>query len=159
MKKLFIVTELFYPNKTSTAYIMTELAKHFASSFEVTVLCSDVSYDNNIASKGDDFPFIVKRVGSSISDKNNFFSRIIGAVGNSVKLIFNLFREVCKGDKVLAVTNPFLLVFFLAVLRSLKSFELVLLVHDIFPENTVPAGVMKSNSFSYKLVKNIKDTT
>ena len=157
MKKLYIVSELFYPNKTSTAYIMTELANYLASSYDVSVITTDIKYDNNVTHEVEklEYNVIRKKVGNV--NKNSFFSRVKGAVGSSFVLAFELFKNVKKEDKVLVVTNPFLIIFFIAVIRVFKKFEYNLLVHDVFPENTIPAGLKSEKSFSYKLIKLVFD--
>lgn len=157
MKKLFIVSELFYPNKTSTAYIMTELANYLASSYDVSVITTDIKYDDNVTHEVErlEYNVIRKKVGNV--NKNNLFSRVKGAVGSSLVLAYELFKNVKKGEKVLIVTNPFLIIFFIAVLRLFRRFEYTLLVHDVFPENTIPAGLKNEKSLSYKLIKLIFD--
>ncbi|WP_294285679.1 glycosyltransferase family 4 protein [uncultured Chryseobacterium sp.] len=40
----------------------------------------------------------------------------------------------------------------------MKNVELIVLVHDVFPENTIPAGIIKSeNSILYKTLRNVFD--
>ncbi|MGG5599561.1 glycosyltransferase family 4 protein [Myroides sp. C8-3] len=157
MKKLFIVSELFYPNKTSTAYIMTELAKYFKGSYDVSVLTTDLAYDSNISEEENDLAFCIRRSKVSNVNKNSFVSRIKGAISSSFLLTKAVMKHVKKGEKVLAVTNPFLIIFFLAVLRKFKKFDYILLVHDVFPENTIPAGLKSKDSLSYKIIKSIFD--
>lgn len=157
MKKLYIVSELFYPNKTSTAYIMTELANHLADSYQVSVITTNIKYDGNVANNIDNAEYKVSRKKVGNIDKNSFFSRIKGAVGSSILLAFDLFKNIKKEDKALVVTNPFLIIFFVALIRLIKKFEYTLLVHDVFPENTIPAGLKNKNTISYKLLKIVFD--
>lgn len=43
-------------------------------------------------------------------------------------------------------------------MKRFKKFQLHILVHDVFPENTIPAGIFKNKkSFLYKLIKIIFD--
>ena len=44
MKKLWIVTELFYPEETSTAFILTKIANALSDKFDVNVICGPESY-------------------------------------------------------------------------------------------------------------------
>lgn len=157
MKKLYILSELFYPNKTSTAYIMTEFADYFADFYNVSVITTDIRYDDNVTDNVENLKYKVIRKKVGVVDKNSFLSRVKSAVGSSVLLAFDLFRNVKKGDKVLIVTNPFLIIFFVAIVRMLKNFQYTLLVHDVFPENTIPAGLKNRKSISYKLLKLIFD--
>lgn len=157
MKKLYIVSELFYPNRTSTAYIMTELANYLASSYDVSVITTDIKYDGNVSNQIRNTPYKIIRKNVGNVNKNNLFSRIKGAVESSILLTHNLYKNIKKNDKVFAVTNPFLIIFFVAILRLFVRFEYTLLVHDVFPENTIPAGLKNEKSFSYKLIKLIFD--
>lgn len=157
MKKLFVVSELFYPNKTSTAYIMTELAKYLASSYTISVLTTDIKYDENLSDELEKLNFSITRKKVGSVDKNSFFSRVKGALGSSYVLSKELFKNIKKGDKALVVTNPFLIILFVAIIRVFKKFEFTLLVHDVFPENTIPGGLKKESSLSYKILKRIFD--
>jgi glycosyltransferase involved in cell wall biosynthesis len=157
MKKLFIVSELFYPSKTSTAYIMTELAEYLSHFYQVTVLTTDIKYDGNFVNEYKEVKYQIRKKKSRTINKNSFVSRIKGAFWNSYVLSKDLFKLVQKKDKVLAVTNPFLMIFFLALIRRVRAFEYTLLVHDVFPENTIPAGINNKNNPSYKLLKFVFD--
>ncbi|WP_312089659.1 glycosyltransferase family 4 protein [Chryseobacterium sp.] len=155
MKKLYILSELFYPNKTSTAYIMTELANYLSEFYKVSVITTDIKYDNNISTNEKDqkSKYIIDRKKIGQINKNSFFCRIKGALGSSLVLVWGLLKKIKKDEKVLVVTNPFLIIFFVAILRSVKKFEYILLVHDVFPENTIPAGLNKSGSFRFRILK------
>src|SRR5690606_13572140 len=131
----------FYPNKTSTAYIMTELANYLASSYDVSVITTDIKYDENVSTKIENTPYKIIRKNVGNVNKNSFFSRVKGAVESSILLTYNLYKNIKKNEKVFVVTNPFLIIFFIAVLRLFRRFEYTLLVHDVFPENTIPAGL------------------
>ncbi|MGY0522940.1 glycosyltransferase family 4 protein, partial [Pseudomonas aeruginosa] len=52
-------------------------------------------------------------------------------------------------------TNPALLLMTFPLLRYALGFKWVLLVHDVFPENLVPAGVLKKDSIAYRLVRRL----
>src|SRR5690606_23132005 len=138
------VTELFYPNKTSTAHIMTEIAKYLNIRNNVSVLCADIKYDDNIEKREDSHinDLNIKRVRTTQPNKNSVVSRLFSAVQISISFGWNIIKLVRRGDLVLAVTNPFLLVLVLAFIKSFKKFKYILLVHDVFPENAVPAGLV-----------------
>lgn len=73
------------------------------------------------------------------------------------KQLFNTAKKCIKeGDKVLLVTNPAPVVALISRLRKKRQFELNILVHDVFPENTTPAG-FKLPKIVYHFLKNIFD--
>lgn len=159
MKNIFLITELFYPNKTSTAYIMTEFAKHFVKTKNVSVICSAAAYDDNVTQEIEEG---IDKINMILCDtpkvnKNKFISRVLGALRVTLSFAMKIFVNVKQEDTVFAVTNPFLLVILLAFLKKIKKFKYVLLVHDVFPENAVPAGLVSNQSISYKVLKYVYD--
>lgn len=140
MKRLYIITELFPPDETSTSYILGEIANTCTSEYEVFVICGPEIYDSN--KKFDvNHPFvlnksiIVKRVGQSITNKRTKIKKALSLISMSVKLYKLAKHSIKKGDKVLLVTNPAPLVLLIAHLRKRIKFDFILLVHDVFPEN------------------------
>lgn len=146
MKRLYIISELFPPDETSTSFILGEMANACAREYEVHVLCGPEVYDKR--KKADaDHPFVldasvqVQRVKGLGIDKNKTLGKALAFLLMSWRLR-NLARKLIReGDKVLLVTNPAPLVPLMARLRARRRFEWNLLVHDVFPENTVPAGL------------------
>ena len=136
MKNIFLLSELFYPNKTSTAYIMTEIAKHLSKKNNVSVVCSDIVYDSNYSEEENSGLEKVNmlRTQSPKVNKNKMFSRLKGSLITALAFGRIVRSKVKSGDTVFAVTNPFLLVLTLGILRFFKKFDYVLLVHDVFPE-------------------------
>ena len=159
MKNTFLVSELFYPNKTSTAYIMTEIAKAISVNKKVNIVTADTFYDDNIDqsnSLNTENLIIYKPIKIS-GDKNSIYGRIKNSLGVSLSFTWFLLTKVKKNDTIFAVTNPFLLVLTISILRCFIKFKYVLLVHDVFPENSVPAGLSNEKSLLYKISKFIFD--
>jgi glycosyltransferase involved in cell wall biosynthesis len=160
--KIWIVSEYYYPIVTSTGYYITEIAEYLAEKKEnIHVICTDAKYNEkeNFRVKKKEFRNGVQiyRIRSGNIDKNNFFTRIIRLFHSSVGLFFKLMLYVNKNDQVLIVTNPAFLIILMPLLKILRGIKYTILVHDIFPENLVAIGKMKSSSFSYKLLKKIYD--
>lgn len=160
MQKLWIATELFYPEETSTSYILTKIANKLTDKYSVEVVCGDPVYDKNV--KSESFvlnPSVsVHRVKGFKVNKNSLISRTFRFFFLSFAIFFYLFKKVKKGDRVFLVTNPAPLILLIVILKRLKKIQMVILVHDVFPENTIPAGIFKSkNSLPYRLLKKIFD--
>lgn len=155
--KLWIITELFYPDQTSTSFIVSKIADKMMEKYDVNVITDSSLYQEN---KFSDVPSFhinkgikVVRVKSKKRDKNNLIQRTSKIISLSIKLASELFKNVSKGEKVFIVTNPALLLVFLSWIKKIKKFQLYVLVHDVFPENTLPSGIIKSEkSLSYKLI-------
>lgn len=164
MKRLWIISELFYPNESATAFILTEMAKFFSQKYEVNVICADTNYENDTKRITDDSSTAnlaeeginIYRVQLPELDKNNIFKRLIRFMTVSRKLYNKAKELVAPGDIVFAVTNPAFLLPYLRRLKISKKVEYILLVHDVFPENAFEVGMLKSN-FLYKMLKRYFD--
>jgi glycosyltransferase involved in cell wall biosynthesis len=58
---------------------------------------------------------------------------------------------------VFSGTNPAVALLFVATLKRIIGFKWLLLVHDVFPENLVPAGILRNDSSLYWVVRRIFD--
>lgn len=161
MKKLYIITELFPPDETSTAFILGEIANVMAQKYDVKVICGPEIYDKRKKADPNN-KFVlnsqieVTHVKGVDLDKNTFFGKAMRFAVISKQLYQTAKKSIKEGDKVLLVTNPAPVVAMIAKLRKKRQFELNILVHDVFPENTAPAGLKQPQSV-YKRLKNIFD--
>ena len=154
MENLWIATELFYPEETSTSFILTKIANRLSDKYSIKVVCGEAVYDKS-KSQSDYFTLnsdvFVHRIKGFTGDKNSLVSRSLRFVFLSFSIFFYLLKNVKKGEKVFIVTNPAPLILLISILKTIKNIELIILVHDVFPENTIPAGIIKSQkSFIYK---------
>ena len=67
--------------------------------------------------------------------------------------------KVKKGDNIFLTTNPTFLVIPIAILKKIKGFSVEILVHDIFPENLVPAGLIRKNGLKYSILSKIYNSS
>lgn len=145
-QQLWIVTELFPPDETSTSYIMGEIANIMAQKYKVGVICGPEIYDKRKKLDGkskfklDDSIDVYRAEGIDL-DKNTMKGKILSFLFMSKRMIALVKKYVCKEDKVLMVTNPAPMVPLMSRLKNKIGFELNILVHDVFPENTRPAGL------------------
>lgn len=163
MKKVWLISEFYYPVVTSTGYYMTEIAEYLATKeMEVHVICTNARYNeaqlcSNIPKEEVRNNVIIHRVLTGTIDKNNFLKRVIRLLLCSFRLFFKIVNKVNRGDIVLIVTNPAFLLLGIPLLKILKRGHYVLLVHDIFPENVLAIGKMRKSSCKFKLLKRLFD--
>lgn len=160
MDNLWIATELFYPEQTSTSFILTKIANRLSEKYSVKVVCGQPVYDKNVKATAHftlNSKVSVHKINGFAGNKNSLFFRTLRFAFLSLSMFFYLLKNVRKGEKVLIVTNPAPLVLLVSLLKKIKNIELILLVHDVFPENTVPAGILKPTSLSYQFIKRIFD--
>ena len=163
-QKLWIVSEVFYPEEVATSYIMTKIANTLVDKYDVNVIAGPIAYeqDNNANSTSNsmelDGRISLERVGKAYN-KNTIVQRAIGLIALSFKLAFRLYKNSAKNDKVLIVTNPAPLLLFIKSITWFKKLHVTVLVHDVFPENIFAAGVLKNeNGFVYSLIKKTFDS-
>jgi colanic acid biosynthesis glycosyl transferase WcaI len=157
-KRLFIVSELFYPEQTSTGYFLTEIAKGLASDLDVTVLCAQPSYSERgqKAAMHESWNGLsIVRLFSTHFDKDRIFLRAINLISFTISCLFSLAFRMRKGDRLLLVTNPPSLVPLAAMIARLKGARPVLLVHDVYPEVLDASGVLKSGSIIYRFIDKV----
>lgn len=156
---LWIVTELFPPDESSTSYILGEIANAMVEKYQVKVICGPEIYDKrkkldeNNKFKLDASIEVFRAKGADL-DKNTKKGKALSFLLMTKRLYALAKKNIVKEDKVLMVTNPAPLVLPMSRLKKSRGFEWHVLVHDIFPENTVPAGLKIP---MYNLVKSLFD--
>lgn len=157
-EKLWIYSELFYPEETSTSYIMTKLANKLVTKYDVEVVSGYPSYDQHSDSTSLtlDSRIKLRRFRSYNGNKDQAFTRIVKLVSLSFSFFFHLLFKVKSGQKIFTVTNPATFLVFVSIVKIFKKIDVTILVHDVFPENTLAAGFIKSDQdLKYRLVQKI----
>ena len=160
-EKVWIVSELFYPETISTGYIMTEIADSLNSEFDISVIAGNESYDKNSkVSKGyinKDYDIV--RIQNGLYNKNSLLGRLLGNLKVSFKLFSLMKQNIESGSKILMVTNPIFLVLVVSFFIKSKNWDIKLIVHDVFPENLIASKIIKSQrSPLFKISKFIFNT-
>lgn len=155
--KLWIATELFYPDQTSTSYILSKIANKLSDKYQVNVVTDSSLYQNIKAMDQSYFSIneevVIHKIKTKKRDKNKLLQRTLKLLVLSIKMFAFMWRNTNKNDKVFIVTNPAPLIPLVSLLKKIKKIHLTVLVHDVFPENTIPLGFFKSNkSITYKLI-------
>lgn len=157
-RKIWIISEVFYPDEASTGYIMTSIAKALATN-EVHIICGPKGYDNLSINESDaNLPFIIHRIKTINLNKNNIIKRLIRLSMLSIGMFLKGLFLVRRNDTVLIVTNPAFIIPLYAIISRLKGNKFFILVHDVFPENLLPSRIVKSShGLLYRITKRIYD--
>jgi len=158
---LWIISELFYPDETSTAYILTDIANGIEKKYNVKVICGPEFYDkkktkDRSSSQSLNKNIVIFRTSPINLNKDKLSTRVLRFFIASYKIYRIAKTHINAEDKVLLVTNPPLLILLIAKLKRKIGFEYILLVHDVFPENMKTAG-LKIPDFIFKKSKKIID--
>lgn len=158
MPDVCFVSELYYPEETSTGALLTGIAEGLASHFPTIAVCSRPTY----AQRGLDVPWRETHGGVRIIrcratrfNPHKLVSRAVNAVTISASMFFKLLRVLKRGTVAIVVTNPPMLPFVTRVACRIRGARCVLLVHDVYPEALVVAGMIAPAGKAYRLLSAI----
>ncbi|RVT33613.1 glycosyltransferase family 4 protein [Acinetobacter indicus] len=151
MKKIFLISEYILPEQNTTGYLFhklhVNLKKHYGQQLKLIV-----KEDAQHAIEKD--AILIKNVNLN---KKKLVQRLVFELIISLRFLLKIIFNVKKGDTVFSGTTPVLLLPVIFFAKKIKGFKWVLLVHDVFPENLIPAQVIKKNNFFYKILKFLFD--
>jgi colanic acid biosynthesis glycosyl transferase WcaI len=155
---IWVVSELYYPEETSTGYFVTGIAEGLAAHHRVHVICSQPTYSG----RGTKAPWCevwngvqIKRCWSTTMNKDLLLLRVLNLCTISFSIFFRVLASAKKGDAVLVVTNPAVLPFLISIACRLKHAKCLLLIHDVYPEVLAAAGMMKPASIGYRGIERL----
>lgn len=153
--KLFVFSELYYPDESATGYVLTRIAEGLAKSLTVHVLCGPPSTYGGSARaplfetrKG----VIIERCPATTLDKNIMLLRLLNVVTVSLSIFWKALWRMQRGDSVLVVTNPPTLPFVALAASRLRSAKCLLLIHDVFPEALTAAKMLQPGGFPVRFL-------
>ena len=153
-KRILIVSEYLYPNNLSTSYYLTNITETLCEEYSCKIITT-----TGLNGK-EELPFLeekVVRLKDSFFSNDKVISRIFRSLTFTFKLSWKTFFSLKKNDVIFSVTNPAFMILMLAVIKKIKKAPYTLLVYDVFPENAVAAGLVKNDSFIYKVSKKMFD--
>jgi colanic acid biosynthesis glycosyl transferase WcaI len=147
--RIWFVSEIYYPELTSTGNALTALSGGLADRYDVRVLCGQPTY----AARGVNAPkretyqgVRIYRCWGTRGNKDRLHFRILNLITISISLFLQCLWRFRRGDRVMVVTNPPVLPFLVAAACHWKRIPCLLLVHDVYPEFAIVAGVLKPQS-------------
>jgi len=154
--KVWVVSEVFYPDEQATSHYMTHIAEGLAGTHSVHVMCALT------ANRPDGTPPPQHEIHNGVSinrfrvprlDKNRLIARVANTFFVTLAIFFVALVRVSRGDVVLAVTNPPLIPVLLAVVCKLKKAQFILRVDDIYPDAMIAAGIVQQNSLVVRVAR------
>lgn len=149
MNRIWFVSELYYPEETSTGYYITRIAEGLAEEFEVHVLCGQPTYSargTRAPSKEVHNNVSIKRCIGTTLDKNVLPFKFINILTLTLSTLFNAVLRFKKDDTVMVVTTPPSLPFIVAFACWLRRARYILLIHDNYPEIAIASKIVKPSS-------------
>ena len=152
---LWVFSELFYPEQTSTGYLLTESAAGLGREFDTRVITGPAS----------EFLCPVKRAGREVFrglriyrcagtsfSKDRLMGRLANIVTRSLAMLWRGLRSCRRDDAVLVVTNPPTLPFMALIVRWLRGTPYVLLIHDVYPDVLACGGLLDPRSLLFRVL-------
>lgn len=147
--KVWFISELFYPEETSTGYILTKLAEGLVKDYDINVLTSNRA--RQIVPKSEVYRSIkIYRCFSTRFNKNNIFLRLINVASFNFSILISAINLLSKNDIVLVVTNPPILPYIVLLAAKKKKAKVFILVHDVYPDLLVPVGLLSPKSLAFR---------
>jgi glycosyltransferase involved in cell wall biosynthesis len=149
MGTIWIISELYYPEETSTGHFMTHIAEALAQNTDVAVICAQPTYSKRgvLAPRRETRRGVrILRCRSTRFDKNRWGLKILNAITVSVALFGVALKNIRLGDRVISVTNPPLLPYLIAVAARLRGSSYSLKIDDLYPETLIATGMLQPGS-------------
>lgn len=156
--RLWVVSELYYPEETSTGYYLTRIAEGLVTDFDVKVLCGQPTYSARgvLAPKHEVHAGVeIFRAAGTRLDKNVIPFRLLNMVTLGLSIFFKALRNFRAGDRVLVVTTPPSMPFVVALAALARGASYTLLIHDNYPEILIATKKTKPDSL---LVRTLSHT-
>jgi len=142
--KIVVASQHYPPDTSTTAAIMAEIAGRLAAGHEVVVL-SGWPGALPASQTGPGRPRVVA-IKNRMAGKAALVRRGVSELMFAARTFFALMRELRRGDVVLTVTAPFMLPYAVAAAARVKGARSALILHDLFPDVLVMAGLLKPGS-------------
>ena len=142
--KIVVASQHYPPDPSTTAAIMAEIACRLAAEHEVVVLSGSPGA-LPASQTGPGKPRVVA-VKNRMAGKAALIRRGVSELLFVLRTFVALIRELKAGDVVLTVTAPFMLPYAVAAAARLRGARSALILHDLFPDVMVMAGLLKPGS-------------
>jgi len=147
---VWTISELYYPEETSTGYFMTKITETFSTKIKTYAICSQPTYSSRglKAPRKEYYNGVnIIRVPSTTFNKDNTSLRLINIFTFSLFTLITGIVKIRKKDTVFVVTNPPFLPFIAMIICKIKGAKFVLRVDDVYPDILVAANKLKRESF------------
>lgn len=160
--RLWIVSELYYPEQTSTGYFLTAIAEGLASSMPVEVVCGQPTYSEHgmrASAREDRNGVRIHRVRASHFGKDRLMLRAVNVLTLTLSVAWFALSRFRRGERLLIVTNPPTLPPLLGLIAKWKRMDSHLLVHDVYPEVLAATHFLRADSQAYRLMQRMFSAT
>ena len=152
--RIWILSDLYYPEQASTGYLLTKTAEGLAETYNVNVITGPASESFrkvSVPRREIHQNVEILRCSGTSFNKNSIRGRLLNLITRSVAIFWAALWRCKHDDLILVVTNPPLLPFVALLLSYLKRCKFVLLIHDVYPEAVVATEIVKLSSWLIRI--------
>ncbi|MBR0964633.1 glycosyltransferase family 4 protein [Bradyrhizobium diazoefficiens] len=153
--KIVVASQHYPPDTSTTATIMADIACRLSEQHEVVVL-SGWPGALPAAQSGPGKPRVIA-IRNRMAGKAALVRRGAAELLFAARTFVALIRQLKAGDVVLTVTAPFMLPYAVAWAAKLKGARSALILHDLFPDVLVMAGLLKQGSIVTRTMRAAND--
>jgi glycosyltransferase involved in cell wall biosynthesis len=156
--RILVFSEVYYPEETGTGYFMTKIAEGLSSDFSVMAICAQPTYSmrgTRASAKETHNGVNIRRYPSTTFNKDKMILKLLNIFSICFSSFFMAIRLIHKSDLVLVVTSPPLLPFVVWLASKLKGAKFVLRIDDVYPDMLNAAGMLKTSSFTYRVLEKL----
>jgi colanic acid biosynthesis glycosyl transferase WcaI len=140
--KVVVVSQHYPPDPSTTAAIMAAISERVAREAEVLVLSGTAG---SAAKAAGGKPAVVE-IGNWMPGKAALLKRALAELLFTIRMFVALLVKLRRGDVALTVPAPFMLPYAFAAAAKLKGARSVLIMHDLYPDVLIMAGLLKPHS-------------
>jgi glycosyltransferase involved in cell wall biosynthesis len=144
--KVVVVSQHYPPDPSTTAAIVAAISERVAREADVVVL-SGTAGSAAVQSAGK--PEVVQ-IRNWMPDKAALLKRALAELLFTARTFVAMLARLRRGDVTLTVPAPFMLPYAFAAAAKLKGARSVLIMHDLYPDVLVMAGLLKPGSWLAK---------
>ena len=156
--RLWVITELYYPENNQTGYYLTKIAEGLADKFEVKVICGQPNYAARgiRAAKNEIHKNVeIFRVWGTTWDKDVLAFRLINMLTLGASIFYSSLLKFKKNEDILVVSAPPSLPFLTAVAAKARRASYTLVIQDKYPETLIAVGKAKEGAVSVKVLNKL----
>jgi glycosyltransferase involved in cell wall biosynthesis len=149
--KVVIISQHYPPDSSTTAAIMAKIAEHLAAEGPVLVLSGTPGSATSDAASSNR-PDVVE-IKNRMPGKAALIKRAAAETSFTLRAFMAALHRLRRGDVAVTVTAPFMLPYAVAAAARLKRARSVLIMHDLYPDVLVAAGLLKPASIAARAIR------
>lgn len=152
---LWVVTNTYYPEASSTGEYLTQIAEGLVEEFDVKVICARpklLSCSATVPNREVRNGVRIFRVWSTHLDKNRVTKRVVNLFTLGFAMFWRSLRSFRQGDRILVATSPPNLPFTTAIASLTRGSTYSILIDVLYPDQFIALGKLKEHSISVKVM-------